>query len=112
MREPTAAAIGEVQAAFGADPAAAMCLYKAKSSCGGAHIQVPKNGTSSARIQKRRPLFHANIPSKWWNRLLCVYHFWKKSEKVHFLDRFEPFFFEHEPKNLNAMQKVNLRASD
>ena len=32
MEEPTAAAIGEVQAAFGADPAAAMCLYKAKST--------------------------------------------------------------------------------
>jgi uncharacterized OsmC-like protein len=32
MQEPTAAAIGEVQAAFGADPSAAMCLYKAKST--------------------------------------------------------------------------------
>ena len=32
MQEPTAAALGEVQAAFGADPAAAMCLYKAKST--------------------------------------------------------------------------------
>ena len=32
-----------------------------------AHVQAPKNGTSSASNQKRRPLFHANIPPKWWN---------------------------------------------
>ena len=35
-----------------------------------AHFQVPENGTSSARIQKLRPLFHANIPPKWWSRCL------------------------------------------
>ena len=35
-----------------------------------AHFQVPKNGTSSARIQNLRPLFHANIPPKWWSRCL------------------------------------------
>ena len=35
-----------------------------------AHFQVPKNGTSSARIKKPRPLFHANIPPKWWSRCL------------------------------------------
>ena len=35
-----------------------------------AHFQVPKNGTSSARIQNLRPLFHANIPLKWWSRCL------------------------------------------
>ena len=34
------------------------------------HFQVPKNGTSSAWIQNLRPLFHANIPPKWWNRCL------------------------------------------
>ena len=31
-----------------------------------AHFQVPKNGTSSARIQKRRPLIHVNMPPNWW----------------------------------------------
>ena len=35
-----------------------------------AHFQVPENGTSSARIKKRRPLFHANTPPKWWTRYL------------------------------------------
>ena len=35
-----------------------------------AHFQVPENGTLSARIQKMRPLFHANIPPKWWSRCL------------------------------------------
>ena len=35
-----------------------------------AHFQVPENGTSSARIKKLRPLFHANIPPKWWSRCL------------------------------------------
>ena len=34
------------------------------------HFQVPKKGTSSTRTQKRRSLFHANIPPKWWNRHL------------------------------------------
>ena len=34
------------------------------------HFQVPENGTSSARIKKLRPLFHANIPPKWWSRCL------------------------------------------
>ena len=34
------------------------------------HFQLPENGTSSTQIQKRRPLFHANIPPKWWNRYL------------------------------------------
>ena len=34
------------------------------------HVQAPKNGTSSAPNQKRRPLFHANIPPKWWIRHL------------------------------------------
>ena len=31
---------------------------------------VQKNGTWDAQIQKRRPLFVANYPQKWWNRLL------------------------------------------
>ena len=35
-----------------------------------AHFQVPENGTSDARIQKLRPIFHANIPPKWWIRCL------------------------------------------
>ena len=35
-----------------------------------AHIKVPKNGTLSVGIQKLRPLFHANIPPKWWCRCL------------------------------------------
>ena len=34
------------------------------------HFQVPENGTLSARIQKRRPLFHANTPPKWRTRHL------------------------------------------
>ena len=34
------------------------------------HFQVPENGFSSARIEKPRPLFHANIPPKWWSRCL------------------------------------------
>ena len=39
-----------------------------------AHFQVPENGTSSARIQKLRPLFHANIPPKWWSRcFFCIF---------------------------------------
>ena len=38
------------------------------------HFQVPENGTLSARIQKRRPLFHANIHSKWWNRLRLLFY--------------------------------------
>ena len=33
-----------------------------------AHFQVPESGTSSARIQKLRLLFHANIPPQWWSR--------------------------------------------
>ena len=35
-----------------------------------AHFQVPENGFWSARIKKLRPLFHANIPPKWWSRCL------------------------------------------
>ena len=35
-----------------------------------AYFQVPENGTSSVRIQKRRPLFHANTPPKWRTRHL------------------------------------------
>ena len=35
-----------------------------------AQVRVPKDGSLSAQIKKRRPLFHANSPSKWWNRLL------------------------------------------
>ena len=31
---------------------------------------------------------------------------------MHFLDRFEPFFFEHGPKNWNAKRGVILRARD
>ena len=31
---------------------------------------APENGFSSARIEKPRPLFHANIPPKWWSRCL------------------------------------------
>ena len=34
------------------------------------HFQVPESGTSSARIQTLRPLFHGNIPPKWWKRCL------------------------------------------
>ena len=34
------------------------------------HFQVPENATLSARIKKRRPLFHANTPPKWWTRYL------------------------------------------
>ena len=44
--------------------------FRAPENAKSAHFQVPENGTSSARIQKRRPLFHANIPPKWWNRHL------------------------------------------
>ena len=33
-------------------------------------ISGAKKGTSDAQIQKRRPLFVANYPQKWWNRLL------------------------------------------
>ena len=33
-------------------------------------FRVQKNGTWDAQIQKRRPLFVANYPQKWWNRLL------------------------------------------
>ena len=29
-------------------------------------FRVQKNGTSDAQIQKRRPLFVANYPQKWW----------------------------------------------
>ena len=37
-------------------------------------FQVPENGTLSSRIQKRRPLFHANISPKWWNtNLFCKF---------------------------------------
>ena len=35
-----------------------------------AHFKVPKNRTLSGQIEKRRPLFHANYPQKWWNRHL------------------------------------------
>ena len=35
-----------------------------------AHFQVPENGTLSARIKKRRLLFHANTLPKWWSRHL------------------------------------------
>ena len=31
------------------------------------HFRVPKKRTSSGQIEKRRPLFHANYPKKWWN---------------------------------------------
>ena len=48
------------------------------------HFQVPENGTSSTQIQKRRPLFHANIPPKWWNRYL--FHvfttFWMRNKPI------------------------------
>ena len=33
-------------------------------------IMAPENGFSSAQIKKPRPLFHANIPPKWWSRCL------------------------------------------
>ena len=45
-----------------------------------AHFQVPKNGTSSARIQNLRPLFHANIPPKWWSR--CLFYSFTTFERV------------------------------
>ena len=44
--------------------------FRAPENAKSAHFQVPENGTSSARIQKRRPLFHGNIPPKWWTRHL------------------------------------------
>ena len=44
------------------------CFFQSVAIC--AHFQVPENGTSSARIKKRRPLFHANTPPKWWTRYL------------------------------------------
>ena len=71
----------------------------------------------SGAQKKRRPLFHANIPPKWWNRhLFCAFtNFgWEisKFQKLPFLDRFEPFFFEHWPKSWLEMCWINLRASD
>ena len=45
-----------------------------------AHFQVPKNGTLSARIQNLRPLFHANIPPKWWSR--CLFYSFTTFERV------------------------------
>ena len=41
--------------------------------------KVPKNGTLSAQIQKRRTLFNAIISSKWWESVWWVYHFWKSN---------------------------------
>ena len=35
-------------------------------------VKMPKNGTLSVGIQKLRPLFHANIPPKWWNGQLDI----------------------------------------
>ena len=35
-----------------------------------ARFQVPKNGTSGAETKRRRPLFNANYPPKWWGRHL------------------------------------------
>ena len=35
-----------------------------------AQFGVQKNGTLGARNKKRRPLFHVNIPPKWWKRHL------------------------------------------
>ena len=37
-----------------------------------ARFQVPKNGISDHETEKRRPLFNANIPPKWW--ITCLFH--------------------------------------
>ena len=48
-----------------------------------------KNGTWDDQIQKRRPLFVANFPQKWWNRLFFTRisfsgKFWANSENCVF----------------------------
>ena len=35
-----------------------------------AYVQVPKSGTLFGQIEKRRQLFHVDIPPKWWKRHL------------------------------------------
>ena len=46
----------------------------------------------------------------------CFYHVWKSKfdefENVKFLDRFEPLYIEHGPKNWNAMQKSSSEVKD
>ena len=79
-------------------------------------FRCPKR-TSRARNQKRRPLFLANIPPKWWNRhsFHAFSNFgWLLSKfwKIAFLGHSELFFFEHGPKNWLETCRVNLRASD
>ena len=37
-----------------------------------ARFQVPKNGISDHETKKRRPLFVANYPPKWW--ITCLFH--------------------------------------
>ena len=63
------------------------------------HIQVPENGTSSGRIEKRRPLFHANIPPKWW--IWHLFHvfttFGWEINKFWILHIFTSFSHEHGP---------------
>ena len=36
------------------------------------HPKVPKNGISDHVTKKRRPLFVANYPPKWW--ITCLFH--------------------------------------
>ena len=75
------------------------------------HFQVPKNGTLSARIKKRRPLFHANTPPKWWTRYLFhvftsksdfwpFYWFWT------FWLRFQLFLHCKNPRNWNGQPTI------
>ena len=67
--------------------------------------------TSSARIKKRRPLFHANTPPKWWTRYLFhvftsksdfwpFYWFWI------FWLRFQLFLHCKNPQNWNGQQTI------
>ena len=66
-----------------------------------AHFQVPENGFLSAQTKKLRPLFHANIPPKWWSRHLFhvfttfgweIIKFWngKNGKKKHLIKNGQP----------------------
>ena len=45
---------------------------KAGTFAESARFQVPKNGISDHVTKKRRPLFVANYPPKWW--ITCLFH--------------------------------------
>ena len=81
-----------------------------KKEAKSARVQVPKNGTSCAETEKRRPLFVANYPPKWCTARLfhafstsgwVLSQFWNFA----FFCRFSPSKSTRVTKNLPTLER-------